>query len=256
MNVHQACLTTAEQKLLSRWSAPGVPVADWNTHKALSFDATEQYNDLAQNMHALARNSANNKDAVDRPPMHRNSFHLSVIDESFIMLEKILENNDSVIVQIIEAIYIAASRESEGRSGESVMLAWGVCEQLVSILWNRLIVDAKKDKDISEKISGDRLKKLRGRDYTASVMVEVLEITGKIDNGLYRSLEIARKTRNHWAHEMRVPKQSEAHICLEAAQKLLKLAMEIDLSFSKSSRGSGGSWWIWWWEQTRADEGG
>ncbi|MBD8531692.1 MULTISPECIES: hypothetical protein [unclassified Massilia] len=255
MNVHQACLSTAEERLFGIYAPAGVPVASQNTHKSLSFDEAHGYHDNVYDMHALARNVANNKDNVSKPALHRRVVDLSAIDLSFTLLDNILRTGDSGIVQIIEAVFIAARRDSEGRSGECVMLAWGASEQLVSILWNRLIVESKKDKDIGEKIGGERLKKLRGRDYTASVMVEILEMTGKVDSELYRHLEIARKTRNKWAHEMRMPKHSEAYVCLEAARRLLKLALGIDLLIQSGGSGGGPTWWIWGWERTLRNGG-
>ena len=135
------------------------------------------------------------------------------------------------------------------------MLAWGACEQLVSILWTSLIKEAKATASDNGNVGGERRKKLRGRDYTASIMVEMLENNGKIPHGLYRELEIARKTRNKWAHEMRVPKPSEAHLCVRAARSLLKVTKGIELTLMMGSRGAVPVCHIWGWHDVQANGG-
>lgn len=252
MNVHQACISTAEQMLLGRNSHVGAPVTAWSTDKAISFATVPSYADDSEDMHALARNVANNKDGVIRNKMHRPIIDINVIDKSCLLLEEILLKKDMALIQIVEAVYIAASRANEKRFGESVMLAWGACEQLISILWKRKISEAKSS---GKNISSDRFDKLKGRDYTASLMIEMLDLDNRINDDLYKMLEGARKARNKWAHEMRPPKQTDANVCVEAAQKLLKLVADVDLAVRSGSRGAAPAWWIWWWEEMLANGG-
>ncbi len=252
MNVHQACISTAEHLVMGSNSHVGTPVTAWNTHKAISFATVPFYADDSQNMHALARNVANNKDRVIRNKMHRPVIKLNVIDRSYSLLEKILLKKDIALIQIIEAVFIAASRANEKRFGESVMLAWGACEQLISILWTRKISEAKSS---GKNISSDRFDKLKGRDYTASMMIEMLEFDSKISDDLYKMLEGARKARNKWAHEMRPPKEMDANVCVEAAQQLLKIVADVDLAVRSGSPGAVPAWWIWWWEEMFANGG-
>ena len=66
---------------------------------------------------------------------------------------------------MVEAAYLAGGRFAEGRLGEAITLAWAVCEQLVSTAWERLLNDTTG----SDRMTGPRKNKLKGRDYTASV---------------------------------------------------------------------------------------
>ena len=88
MNVHQACINTAEQIVLGTHFHVGALCTAWNTHKAMSFASSQPYVDDSEDMYALARNVANNKDHIQRRMMHRRVVSLEVVDQSFTLLEK------------------------------------------------------------------------------------------------------------------------------------------------------------------------
>lgn len=252
MNTHQACLTTAESVIKRRSAAMGFPVTAWNTEKALTWDTRRAYHDDTEDTHALARNVLNNKDRVTRGhPIARRVIELDVIEYSLELLDQILMGTDAASVQIVEAVYIAACRQREKRFGEAVTLGWGVCEQLISSAWNKMLDDIRTLDSLSERMPRDRRKKLNSRDYTASVMVEMLEVNGRLDRELYRLLEIARKARNHWAHEMRVPKELESSICLRAATQLLHHVEGVRLVLQSGGRGGVPVWPVWLWETAK-----
>lgn len=256
MNVHQACLTTSESVVKRRSAMMGFPVTAWNTHKAITFDTPPSYVDDTEDIHALAQNVLNNKDRVPgQHPLPRRVLELEVVEHSLNLLDGILATDAAVLVQIVEAAYIAACRQRDKRFGEAVTLAWGVCEQLISSAWKKLLEDTKTNGNVDNRMPKDRRHKLTGRDYTASVMVEMLEINGRIDHDLYRLLEVARKARNKWAHEMRVPKESEVHFCMQAVESLLRHIARVHLSLQSGGRGGVPQWPVWMWEQVKAQGG-
>jgi hypothetical protein len=69
---------------------------------------------------------------------------------------------------------------------------------------------------------------------------------------LYRILEVARKARNKWVHELHSPKESEARMCIRAVERLLwevkgvRLALLVD-----GSRGVP-QWNVWIWEMIKS----
>ncbi len=230
----------------------GFPVTAWNTEKALTWDTPRAYHDDTEDIHALARNVLNNKDGTARQhPLGRRVIELDVVERSLELLDRILTGADAAMVQTVEAAYIAACRQREKRFGEAVTLGWSVCEQLISAAWDKMLDELPGIE--AERMSKDRRKKLRGRDYTASVMVEMLEVNGRLDQELYRLLEIARKARNHWAHEMRVPKERKSSICLLAAVHLLRRVKGIDLSLQGGGRGGVPGWPVWIWDTVKAN---
>lgn len=250
MNVHQLCLTTAERHIKSRGAAMGFPVTAWSTHKALTFAAATAYHDDVEDMHALAMNVLNNKDGIRRDrPLGRRTLEIEVVEYSLELLDRILEAKNPVLVQLVEAAYIASCRQREKRFGEAVTLAWSVCEQLVWSAWKAMLEE--KANATPGRLPKDRRDKLTGRDYTASTVVEMLELHGVIDRELYRLLEIARKARNRWAHDLRVPGERDVQMCLRALQTLLFQVKKLPLVLSSGGRGGVPQWPVWMWEEIK-----
>ncbi|MDE0159049.1 MAG: hypothetical protein OXI02_06710 [Candidatus Dadabacteria bacterium] len=248
MNVHQVCLTTSEKTVKRRSAAMGLPVTSWNTLKALTFDTVFSYRDDIEDIRALGRNVLNNKDRVQRiQPFPRRILEKEVIEHSFKLLDQILSLEDANLIQWIEAAYIAACRCAEKRYGEAVVLAWTVCEQLLSLAWDTL----QKDIKVSNRMTRKRKKKLEGRDYTTSVIIEFLETNNRLDYDLYKLLEDVRKSRNDWAHRMCVPEEDDATKAVRAVEGLFWNVKEIRLSLSSGARGGVPKWSIWVWDQVR-----
>lgn len=239
MNVHQACFTTAERQVKRRSAMMGFPVTSWSTHKAITLTTAPAYHDDVENPHALAMNVLNNKYGAEKP-RGRRIIEFEVIERSLELLDKILLKKCADHIQVVEAAYMSACRSRERRFGEALVLAWGVCEQMISKLWNEHLT-TRENKDAGS-MPKDRRKKLTGRDYTASVMVESLELAGKIDHELYRRLEVARKARNKWAHELRAPKESEVSVTIRAMEEMLTREIGFNLQMQTGGRGGVPQW--------------
>ena len=180
--------------------------------------------------------------------MHRYVLDIAVITLSLDLLDQILLSEDTALIQMVEAAYLAACRYAEGRLGEGVTLAWGVCEQLLSIAWDTLINDTRD----GGRMPGKRRAKLKGRDYTASVMTEMLELGMRMDYALYGHLEEARKARNQWTHEMEEPSNAQVLHAIRAAEGLFKRIKGIDLSLPLGTPSPGVPGMnIWIWEATK-----
>ena len=249
MNVHQSCLAAAQLLTRRSSSGMGLPLTAADTLKGLNFDDCLVYRYDAGNARALVRSALNNKGKVARQhPFHRYVLEIEVITLSLELLDQILLSEDTALIQMVEAAYLSACRYAEGRLGESVTLAWGVCEQLLSIAWDTLLNDTRD----GGHLPGIRRTKLRGRDYTASVMTEMLELEMRIEYGLYGHLEEARKARNQWAHEMREPSNAQVLHAIRAAEGLFKQIKGIDhpLPLNSPSPGVPG-WNIWIWEAAK-----
>ncbi len=248
MNVHQACLSTAEAALRQGSTPIGFPITAWNTFKALRYGDAVYYHDDGEDIRALARNIINNKDYAARSAeIFRRVVKLEVVKLSMEFLDDILSRDDVRLIRIVEAAYLAECRRRDKGYGEALLLAWGVNEQLLSIMWSEVIAEARQIN--SDRMTKERREKLKGRDYTASVMIESLELTGRIDHDIYRMLEVARKARNKWAHEMRVPKESELRVCMQAAERLLSQVANIRFRLSSFGRGGVPQWPIWMYEK-------
>ena len=245
MNVHQSCLTTAQWLRHGSSSGIGVPLAAADALKGLTFEQCLSYLGSEDNPRGLVRNAANNFDGVNRErAFPRYNIDIEVAERSLDLLDRVLLVNDAAVIQMLEAAYLAACRCSEGRLGEAITLAWGVCEQLLSKAWTELISDIRNE----SRMPKTRREKLNGRDYTASVMTEILELSGRIDYDLYVHLEQARKARNRWMHEMSEPETIQVLHAIKALQGLLHSVLGIQQAYPMHSPSPGvPEWFIWHW---------
>lgn len=254
MNAHQACLTTAERVVKQRGAGMGFPVTAWSTEKAITFRLPTSYHEDIEDMHALARNVLNNSVGVPRTqPLSRRVIELDVVAYSFKLLDQILSHPETRLVQLVETIYIAACRSREKRFGEAITLSWGVCEQLTSVVWKG-IIDSRRTGS-SDEMNKERVKKLTGRDFTASIVLETLELMGKIEHDLFRRLNIVRHARNKWAHELVPPKESQIGVAIRAAEQLLAQVSGVNLMLQPGGRGGVPQWAVFINEQVRKREG-
>lgn len=243
MNVHQACLVTAE-RLMNQGGASPTPITAWGGHKAITLSTPPAYHNDLESLHALAHKVANN---VYRSNIIRSRRVLSIdlLDRSFDIFDGIISNGGMGHVKIVEAAFVATTRRKEKRYGEAITIGWTVCEQIISIKWREMINEIRENNP--QRMPKERREKLIGRDYSASVMAEMLEVKGLISNELFRMLEIARKARNKWAHEMREPRGSEVWTCLRAIELLMETVLKIPLRMDGGGRGGVPQWPVWFW---------
>lgn len=251
MNVHQACLISSESIVKNRGAMMGFPITSWGTEKALSWTSLRSYTDDSENPHALARNVLNNSYAIIRDrPLGRRVIELNVVDHSLDMLDKILQQGQHEVLAIVEALYMAACRNTEKRYGEALTLAWSVCEQAIFVMWNEHLeeINSKSDDD---RINKERRKKLSGRDYTSSIVIESLELSEKIDRQTYRMLDVCRRARNNWAHRLKSPKSSESDVCLRVAEKMVQQVFRVPIRLQYHGRGGVPQWPSWMWREVK-----
>jgi len=242
MNVHQACLISSEYVVKRRSAAMGFPITAWNTVRSIGINHPVAYHDDVEDIHALARNVLDGKYASAFVPNQRRMLEPEVVEHSFQALDHILSLNAGKYIPVVESAYQFACRSVEMRFGESIAIGWTVCEQLVSEEWKELLFSTDASRSKETKMSRDRKKKLLGRDYTASVMVEMLELHGKLTGALYKNLEMAHRARNNWAHDMAVPTGADIWACQQAIQELLS-RKGVQLWLQTGFRGAGGAAW-------------
>lgn len=116
-------------------------------------------------------------------------------------------------VTLLSLVYMACYQYRRHQFASAHLVAWCAVESLVNIIWRNFLADAKlqtkKDETTGEEITegftainADRRKVLTSNDYTASIMTQVLSLTGKIDDELLNRLNEARKARNDFAHSL------------------------------------------------------
>lgn len=229
LNVHQACFTTAERTIFGRGAMMGFPVHSREMHHEISLDAPLSYSHNIELPRSMSESVLNNAYNINWPSAPgRRVIEIEVIERSLDQLDEILTRDDPRLVEIIEAFYVASIRGGETRLGEALTIAWAACEQILSIAWKRLL-DVAGTKPENPPMNKGRRAKFNGRDYTASVIIEILALNEQLDSKLYSKLESARKARNRWAHDMAPPTSIEVHAALSSLEQLLNQVLDVQL---------------------------
>jgi hypothetical protein len=81
-------------------------------------------------------------------------------------------------------------------------MAWSVVEAILNLKWKQLLKNADVKNEGHTSFNKDRRKLLEGRDYTASIISQMLSITGNLNDELLQKADHARKQRNDFAHKL------------------------------------------------------
>lgn len=243
MNAHLACLSTA----MSRAQGLGVAVRQVITPSAY-FTTHWQGNrrvllGIEPNDPVLAYVAAHFRlDPDIQGKRTRIVIQLDTVKHSFDLLDKILTSAVPDALLLTKLIYLAATNYYEHDFPTALTLSWTVCEKLLRIIWDSYIASshapigaAGKPK---ERINKERKKMLTGRDFTASVMSEVLELAGPLKHEIYRKLSEVRRRRNAWLHSMEPISGMIAREGIRAAELFFKEVsqIELDVHLSYSAR--------------------
>ncbi|CAL9311985.1 hypothetical protein SUDANB135_04868 [Streptomyces sp. SudanB135_2055] len=98
----------------------------------------------------------------------------------------------------------------------SLITAWTVCETLLQHHWLTYLSHRE-----GNPIASSRKQKLTGRDFTASVVSEALELAGIISLDTLTALDKARKARNAWMHSIKSPNHQDAREAIGLASQML-----------------------------------
>ncbi|MGH3377664.1 MAG: hypothetical protein ACRDS0_03890 [Pseudonocardiaceae bacterium] len=116
----------------------------------------------------------------------------------------------------------------------ALVTAWTVCEALLTYHWREYIEDPKR-----QSMTSKRSKKLTGRDFTASVITEVLELAGVVTPELLKQIDRVRAARNKWMHATQSPNREIAGDSLSLATTMLGWTLGRRLPISLSIRAQG-----------------
>lgn len=103
---------------------------------------------------------------------------------------------------------------------------WTVAESLIKDMWNDLL--ASKEVDIKRK------EFLTGRDITAAIICENLNLHGIISEDLYDGLSMIRKARNKMMHELRAIDPKICYRAYEVIKQLIKIQHGVEISHGGS----------------------
>jgi hypothetical protein len=164
---------------------------------------------------------------------------LNQITRSFSLLDDIVYSKSPDLLGWSYLVFLSHFAYAQHDLSNCLAMAWTVCEKLLSLVWEDYLSECSKNAILSAGqtfLNKERRNKLRdGRDYSASVIVEILSLAGKIPLDLYRDLTTARSARNKWLHEMKSVSVWQAITAMTAARKLILLTSGISLQIAQGS---------------------
>jgi hypothetical protein len=136
--------------------------------------------------------------------------------------QRIFGNEFTVVLSLFQ---LASYHYQSHQFATSHLLAWAICEQVLNNMWNEYQDGASSRQGGGTKISKKRSELLNGRDFTASIVTQILSLAGVIDDELLTKLDTARKNRNAFAHSLKVIDESAAQQAMIVASDLLSLRL-------------------------------
>lgn len=141
--------------------------------------------------------------------------------------------------QLVERLSVLAKCVNEyivGNYQVSIVNAWFLCERELSDRWNTFLNSKNIEyKDKSKRINSERRKLLNGRDFTAGVVSNILELVDIVSHDDLKILNEVRKTRNDIAHGLD-KKEYDHKDCWSAILIASKLILEKESFHLKMNR--------------------
>lgn len=184
-------------------------------------------------------------DPAYRPPnqFHRIEVSAEKIEQSFNLLQQVLNSSSPDILGLIEIIYKSVYNYTCHQFSEALILCWTVCESLLNKTWSEYVAAKRVEPNPAgmpngaTRINVDRKKRLEGFDFTASITSEILELSGLIPYDLFCQLNAIRKARNDWMHSLKDVSMMDATEAIKTTFDFLfrvtgiKLSLQIGLEY-------------------------
>lgn len=115
--------------------------------------------------------------------------------------EKAFRHNHGI--DILSQILVAVDNYNVANYSVALVQGWFLIELFLNMCW----VDFLAEQQVSSpgdgpRINAERRKILTGRDFTASIISNVLELTGRIETDLFKKIDRLRKARNVVSHDL------------------------------------------------------
>jgi hypothetical protein len=156
----------------------------------------------------------------------RDTIRTDTVEESFRMLNDILSHASPDALLLVDLYARSCHAHETHNHSLCLVIAWGLTEKLLTRHWERYLERNRKrtiDGAETSFINGERMDKLTGRDYTASVVSEILSLVGELPLDLYKHLSRVRKARNDWMHELKEVSRGESYLAVQVASRMLEL---------------------------------
>ncbi|QGV79773.1 hypothetical protein [Streptomyces ficellus] len=156
------------------------------------------------------------------------------LSRAFETLDFVVQHESDKALDLVTLLNDAATLYGNHQFHSSLITAWTLCETILQHKWSSYI-----EAQAHSEVKSVRRQKLTGRDFTASVVSEVLELAGAINKDTLTALDKARKARNAWMHSIKSPVYGDASDCLVLAAAMLSenIGREVRVNVGLSATG-------------------
>ncbi len=164
----------------------------------------------------------------------RELIEVETVKESFQLLDTIFQHPDSDNLLTFSDLYLRSCRAyEEANHSLCLVTAWTIIERLLQQLWESYIEDNRKREIDGREVSfinGERKKRLEdGRNFTASVISEIVSLVNYLSFQLYKELMTLRKARNDWIHGLKPVTAKMSERAVKATEGMIDLVEGVSL---------------------------
>lgn len=161
------------------------------------------------------------------------------IEASLVQLNAIIQHPSELALPLCAFVTQAAESYENHNYSLCLVIAWTICERLLFVRWEEVLKDNRNrefDGRIVNFVTGKRKEKLTGRDFTASVVSEILSFLARLPFELYGNLNEVRRDRNDWIHGLKPVTRERAKLAFDTSLGMLAEVLEVELNIPLSSR--------------------
>lgn len=237
INVHQCLFSQAERDVARRSALAGFPISPSDLSRSISVEGCLDFQAHAEKLHCIARSYLGG--VLDpTAKLTRRVVEREVAARAADLLEHIINVGGPKAISLLDQLFVAQKHGAESRSGIALVSIWAVIEYFVLEDWSKSL-DARS-------LSHEHRKKLKGRDFSSSIILEFLNAMGIYDDDLFKALDKLRRARNVWMHELKEPSSRDLHLAGTAVRKLIERHFHFDLEFHVPNYSGGDAEWPIW----------
>lgn len=158
---------------------------------------------------------------------------IETVAESFRILSAVLQHPGEQTLPLVALLAHSCKAFEDHDYSLCLVTAWTIAERLLWARWEEYL-RANRTREVNGEavafVNRDRMKKLLdGRDFTASVVSEILSLMDLLPYSLYRDLASVRGRRNAFLHGLGQVARQDAECAVRVAEEMLRLVTGIDM---------------------------
>jgi len=166
----------------------------------------------------------------DHRIIFRRIIPLDTIDFAVQQFKRVFDDGlQSVLASFAKSI----SEYKVGNYETAIVLAWFITERIINQMWKAHLISLKRDEEGGQqRINSERMEYLTGRDYSASIMTNLLELYGVMPFSVFKDVDSVRRFRNKIVHsdERYSSNATDAQLSITTALELFRSFYQMDFA--------------------------